>query len=137
MSDTMASSLWLSLVDMLVVFAVLAFLMLVSYSLKLFSRGSVEGDTGASDDGAGEVDVASGDEPAREAPPTRHAPAPGQDPEDLAAVATVVDLEATGTDGAPAVPVSRLPSAAHANGTPTIITITWRKPEDDRSSNPS
>lgn len=137
MSDTMTSSLWLSLVDVLVVFAVLAFLMLVSYSLKLFSRGSVEGDTGASDDDTGDVDAASGDEPAHETPPAWHAPAPGQDAEELAAVATVVDLGATGTDGAPAIPVSGLPTSAHVNGTPTIITITWRKPEDEHSSDPS
>jgi hypothetical protein len=137
MSDTMTSSLWLSLVDMLVVFAVLAFLMLVSYSLKLFSRGSVEGDAGSSDDGAGDVDVASGDEPAHEAPPAWHAPVPGQDAEELAAVASVVDLGATGTDGAPVVPVRGLSSPAHTNGTPTIITITWRKPVDEHSSNPS
>jgi hypothetical protein len=137
MSDTITSSLWLSLVDMLVVFAVLAFLMLISYSLKLFSRGAVEGDTGESDDGSGDVDVASGDEPAREAPPTWHAPTQGQDPEELAAVATVVDLGATGTDGASSGRISESSSPLHTNGTPTIITITWRKPEDEHSSNPS
>jgi hypothetical protein len=137
MSDTITSSLWLSLVDMLVVFAVLAFLMLVSYSLKLFSRGSADSDTSASNDGSGDVDVASGDEPAHEAAAKWHAPTPGQDPEELAAVATVVDLEATGTDGAPSARISKPSSPLHTNETPTIITITWRKPDDQHSSNPS
>lgn len=67
MPDTVASSLWLSLVDMLVVFAVLAFLMLICYGLKFFSRGMVaEGTDGESGDSL--VDVAAGDEPASESP---------------------------------------------------------------------
>jgi hypothetical protein len=137
MSDTITSSLWLSLVDMLVVFAVLAFLMLISYGLKLFSRGTVDGDTSESDDGSGDVDVASGDEPAHEAPAKWHAPTQGQDPEELAAVATVVDLGATGTDGAPSARLSGTAPVQRTDRTPTIITITWRTPDDQHSSNPS
>jgi hypothetical protein len=137
MSNTVASSIWLSLVDIVVVFAVLAFLMLISYSLKLFSRGSVDRDSGESEDGPGDVDAASGDEPALEAPAKWHAPAQGQDPEELAAVAAVVELRATGTDGVPSARLSDRSPVQRVDGSPTIITITWRKPDDQQSFNPS
>ena len=67
MPDTVTSSLWLSLVDMLVVFAVLAFLMLICYGLKLFSRGSQD-KAFAEDSGDSQIDMAAGDEPASEFP---------------------------------------------------------------------
>src|SRR5450756_296880 len=66
MPDTVTSSLWLSLVDMLVVFAVLAFLMLVCYGLKFFSRGS-RGEESI-DDESSQIDAAAGDETAFELP---------------------------------------------------------------------
>ena len=92
MPDTVASSLWLSLVDMLVVFAVLAFLMLVCYGLKFFSRGSRDEAT-AEDDGDGQFDAAAGDEPAWEPPMVKR-------PEQLAAMPVIVDLGHLGTAGA-------------------------------------
>jgi len=67
MPDTVASSLWLSLVDMVVVFGVLAFLMAVCYGLKFFSRGSLD-KAFAEDSGDSQIDVAAGDEPALEFP---------------------------------------------------------------------
>jgi glutaconyl-CoA decarboxylase len=92
MPDTVASSLWLSLVDMLVVFAVLAFLMVVCYGLKFFSRGS-RGEGSVDDDGDGQVDVAAGDEPVSELPMV-------QRPEQLSAMPAVVDAGHAGMDGA-------------------------------------
>src|SRR5450756_1565962 len=92
MPDTVASSLWLSLVDMLVVFAVLAFLMLVCYGLKFFSRGSRDEAT-AEDYGDGQFDAAAGDEPAWEPPMVER-------PEQLAAMPTMVDVGHVGADGA-------------------------------------
>ncbi|MFZ2412628.1 MAG: biotin/lipoyl-containing protein [Candidatus Cryosericum sp.] len=67
MPDTVGSSLWLSLVDMLVVCAVLALLMVICYGLKLFSRGSLSVVV-ADQDKDDWVDVAAGDEPASETP---------------------------------------------------------------------
>ncbi len=67
MPDTVGSSLWLSLVDMLVVFAVLVLLMVICYVLRLFSRGSL-GAVAANQDKDDWVDVAAGDEPASELP---------------------------------------------------------------------
>lgn len=67
MPDTVGSSLWLSLVDMLVVFAVLVLLMAICYGLRLFSRGSL-GAVAANQDKDDWVDVAAGDEPASELP---------------------------------------------------------------------
>lgn len=67
MPDTVASSLWLSLVDISVVFAVLTLLMVICYGLKFFSRDLlIEGS--AIEDREGMVDVAAGDEPASEVP---------------------------------------------------------------------
>ncbi len=138
MSDTVASSLWLSLVDILVVFAVLAFLMLISYSLKFFSRGHVGDDSNESGEDPGDVDAASGDEPAHETAARQNTPAPTQDCATLPAVATVVDLGATGTDGAPSALPSEGSPVQSVNGAPVIITITWHEPDDRRSSsNPS
>ena len=71
--DTVSSSLWLSLVDMLVVFAVLAFLMVICYALKFFSRGSLV-EVSVEDTDQGQVDVAAGDEPASELPMMGSAP---------------------------------------------------------------
>ena len=62
MPDTVASSLWLSLVDMLVVFAVLTLLMLVCYGLKFFSRESLSG--GSADDEDSQGGATAGDESA-------------------------------------------------------------------------
>lgn len=67
MPDTVGSSLWLSLVDMLVVFAVLAFLMLVCYGLKFLTRAS-RGEESTDDGEDNQVDAAAGDEPASELP---------------------------------------------------------------------
>lgn len=75
MPDTIASSLWLSLVDMLVVFAVLAFLMLICYGLKFFSRHMVVEGSGV-EEGDGMVDAAAGDEPASESPMLQHVSQP-------------------------------------------------------------
>jgi glutaconyl-CoA decarboxylase len=97
--DTVASSLWLSLVDMLVVFAVLAFLMFVCYGLRFFSRGSRDqGSTG--DDGDNQVDVAAGDEPASELAMIQSASQTGQDSKRPSAMPTMVDLGHIRTDGA-------------------------------------
>lgn len=91
MPDTVSSSLWLSLVDMLVVFAVLAFLMVVCYGLKFFSRGS-RGE-GFADDEDGRIDVAAGDESVSDLPMVER---PGQ----LSTMPAVVDAGHVGTDGA-------------------------------------
>jgi len=91
MPDTVTSSLWLSLVDMLVVFAVLAFLMLVCYGLKFFSRGS-RGE-GSIDDENSQIDAAAGDETAFELPMVER-------PEQLATMPAMVGAGDVGTDGA-------------------------------------
>ena len=92
MPDTVSSSLWLSLVDMLVVFAVLAFLMFVCYGLKFFSRGSRD-ETTAEDDEDGQFDVAAGDETAFELPMVER-------PAQLATMPAIVDPGHIGTAGA-------------------------------------
>ena len=102
MPDTVGSSLWLSLVDMLVVFAVLAFLMFVCYGLKFFSRGSRD-EGSVDDDGDGQVDVAAGDEPASELPMIRSAFETAEDSERLSAMPAMVDPGQLKTDGAPSV----------------------------------
>jgi len=99
MPDTVASSLWLSLVDMLVVFAVLAFLMLVCYGLKFFSRGARD-EGSADDEGDGQVDAAAGDEPASEFPMVERASATGEGFERLSPMPAVVDAGHVGADGA-------------------------------------
>lgn len=71
MQDTVASSLWLSLVDMLVVFAVLTLLMLICYGLRFFSRGMLVEGSGIQEEN-GTVDAAAGDEPASEFPMLQH-----------------------------------------------------------------
>src|SRR5450756_242962 len=91
MPDTVTSSLWLSLVDMLVVFAVLAFLMLVCYGLKFFSRGS-RGEESI-DDESSQIDAAAGDETAFELPMVER-------PEQLATMPAMVGAGHAGTDGA-------------------------------------
>jgi glutaconyl-CoA decarboxylase len=98
MPDTVASSLWLSLVDMLVVFAVLAFLMLVCLGLRFFSRGSRD-EGSAEDDEDAQVDAAAGDEPASELPMLQSLPVTGQDAERLSVVPIMVDAGHPGTDG--------------------------------------
>jgi biotin carboxyl carrier protein len=90
MPDTVASSLWLSLVDMLVVFAVLAFLMLICLGLRFFSRGSRD-EGSAEDEEDTQVDAAAGDEPASELPMLQSLPVTGQDAELLSAVPIMVD----------------------------------------------
>ena len=102
MPDTVASSLWLSLVDILVVFAVLAFLMLVCLGLRFFSRGSRD-EGSAEDDEDTQVDAAAGDEPASELPMIQSVPATGEDAQRLSAVPIMVDSGHLGTDGAFAV----------------------------------
>ena len=98
--DTVGSSLWLSLVDMLVVFAVLAFLMLVCYALRFFSRGSLA-EVSAEDDGEGQFDVAAGDEPASEIPMLGSVPGSVESPGRLAAaMASPAQIAATGVVGA-------------------------------------
>ena len=92
MPDTIASSLWLSLVDMVVVFGVLALLMVICYGLKFFSRGSRDEAT-AGDDGDSQFDAAAGDERAFELPMVER-------PEHLAARPTMVDVGHVGADGA-------------------------------------
>jgi glutaconyl-CoA decarboxylase len=99
MPDTVASSLWLSLVDMLVVFAVLAFLMFVCYGLKFFSHGS-RGEGSADDDGDGQVDAAAGDEPASKLPTLQSASATGGGSGRLSAMPAMVDPGQLRTDGA-------------------------------------
>jgi len=102
MPDTVASSLWLSLVDILVVFAVLAFLMLICLGLRFFSRGSRdEGSTEDEEDT--QVDAAAGDEPASELPMLKSLPVIGQDAERLSAAPIMVDAGRPGTDSAFAV----------------------------------
>ena len=95
MPDTVASSVWLSLVDMLVVFAVLAFLMFLCYGLKFFSRGSR--DEGAADDD-NRVNTAA-DEPAYEIPMIQLASATGEGSERVSAVPAMVDPGQLRTDG--------------------------------------
>jgi glutaconyl-CoA decarboxylase len=102
MPDTVASSLWLSLVDMLVVFAVLAFLMLICLGLKFFSRGSRD-EGSAEDEEDTQVDAAAGDEPASELPMLQSVPPSGDDAQRLSAVPIMVDSGHPGTDGAFAV----------------------------------
>src|SRR5664280_1151965 len=92
MPDTVSSSLWLSLVDMLVVIAVLALLMFICYGLKFFSRGSRDEAT-AEDDEDGQFDVAAGDETAFELPMVER-------PEQLATMSAIVDPGHMGTAGA-------------------------------------
>ncbi|MFA4932538.1 MAG: acetyl-CoA carboxylase biotin carboxyl carrier protein subunit [Caldisericia bacterium] len=99
MPDTVASSLWLSLVDILVVFAVLAFLLLVCLGLRFFSRGSRD-EGSAEDDEDTQVDAAAGDEPASELPMIQSVPATGEDAQRLSAVPIMVDSGHLGTDGA-------------------------------------
>jgi glutaconyl-CoA decarboxylase len=99
MPDTVASSLWLSLVDILVVFAVLAFLMLVCLGLRFFSRGS-RSEGSAEDEEDAQVDAAAGDEPASELAMLQSLPVAGQDAERLSAVPIMVDAAHPGTDGA-------------------------------------
>ncbi|MCX6098265.1 MAG: acetyl-CoA carboxylase biotin carboxyl carrier protein subunit [Caldiserica bacterium] len=99
MPDTVASSLWLSLVDMLVVFAVLAFLMFICYGLKFFSRGS-RGEVVPVDDADGQFDVAAGDEPASELPMLQSASRTGDDSCQPSAMPAMVDLGPMGTNGA-------------------------------------
>jgi glutaconyl-CoA decarboxylase len=99
MPDTVASSLWLSLVDMLVVFGVLAFLMVVCYGLKFFSRGSLD-EASAEDTGDSQVDVAAGDEPASELPMIQSAPRTGEDSYQPSAMPTMVEPSHVRTDGA-------------------------------------
>jgi glutaconyl-CoA decarboxylase len=102
MPDTVASSLWLSLVDMLVVFAVLAFLMLICLGLRFFSRGSRDEGSAEGDEDA-QVDAAAGDEPASELPMLQGVPPTGDDAQRLSAVPIMVDSGHPGTDGAFAV----------------------------------
>lgn len=64
-ADTVASSLWLSLVDMAVVFAVLTLLMFICYGLRFFSRDLLIEGSGV-EESEGVVDVAAGDEAASE-----------------------------------------------------------------------
>jgi biotin carboxyl carrier protein len=99
MPDTVASSLWLSLVDMLVVFAVLAFLMFICYGLKFFSRGSRDEVT-ADDDGDGQFDAAAGDETAFELPVIQGASKTGEGPEQLSVIPAMVVPGHMGTAGA-------------------------------------
>jgi glutaconyl-CoA decarboxylase len=96
MPDTIASSLWLSLVDMLVVFAVLAFLMFVCYGLKFFSRGSL--DKGSADDDS-RVDAVA-DEPTCKLPMIQLASATGEGSERVSAMPAMVDPGQLRTDGA-------------------------------------
>jgi glutaconyl-CoA decarboxylase len=86
MPDTVSSSLWLSLVDMLVVFAVLAFLMFVCYGLKFFSRGSRDEAT-TDDDGDG-------------LPVIQGALETGEGPEQLSVIPAMVVPGHMGTAGA-------------------------------------
>ena len=99
MPDTVASSVWLSVVDMLVVFVVLAFLMFVCYGLKFFSHGS-RGEGSADDDGDGQVDAAAGDEPASKLPTLQSASATGGGSGRLSAMPAMVDPGQLRTDGA-------------------------------------
>jgi glutaconyl-CoA decarboxylase len=99
MPDTVASSVWLSVVDMLVVFVVLAFLMFVCYGLKFFSRGSLD-EGSADDDGDGRVDVAAGDEPASKLPTLQSTSATSGGSGWLSVVPAVVDPSCMATDGA-------------------------------------
>ena len=98
MPDTVASSLWLSLVDMLVVFAVLAFLMFVCYGLRFLSRGS-RSEVVPVDGADGQFDVAAGDEPASELPMIQRALRTGEGAEQPSAMPATVDLGQLGTDG--------------------------------------
>jgi glutaconyl-CoA decarboxylase len=110
MPDTVASSLWLSLVDMLVVFAVLAFLMFICYGLKFFSRGSRDEVT-ADDDGDGQFDAAAGDETAFELPVIQGASKTGEGSGQLLVVPAMVDPGHMGTAGAMSIGGLRTPTA--------------------------
>src|SRR5664280_3385764 len=99
MPDTVASSLWLSLVDMLVVFAVLAFLMFICYGLKFFSHGSRDEAT-ADDEGDSQFDAAAGDETAFELPVIQGASKTGEGPEQLSMMSAMVVPGHMGTAGA-------------------------------------
>src|SRR5659263_178811 len=92
MPDTVTSSLWLSLVDVLMVFAVLVLLMFICYGLKFFSRGSRDEAT-ADDEGDGQFNPAVGDEAAFELPMVER-------PEQLATMPAMVGAGHVGTDGA-------------------------------------
>ncbi len=98
MPDTVASSLWLSLVDMLVVFGVLAFLMFICYGLKFFSRGSLD-EASAEDSGDSQIDVAVGDEPASELPMLQRTSAAGNGFVQSSLTPATVGLGHLGTDG--------------------------------------
>jgi glutaconyl-CoA decarboxylase len=84
---------------MLVVFAVLAFLMLVCLGLRFFSRGSRDEGSAEGDEDA-QVDAAAGDEPASELPMLQSLPVTGQDAERLSAAPIMVDAGHPGTGGA-------------------------------------
>jgi hypothetical protein len=72
MPDTLASTLWLSLIDFIVVFAVLVLLMLVCYALRLFSRDGSRGtDDHLEPHEHQSVDAAAGDAIAHEDPDTK------------------------------------------------------------------
>ncbi|MCX6086025.1 MAG: hypothetical protein NTX94_06280 [Caldiserica bacterium] len=98
MPDTVASSLWLSLVDMVVVFGVLAFLMFICYGLKFFSRGSLD-EALAEDSGDSQIDVAAGDEPASELPMLDRASAAGGGFVPSSPIPATVEPGQPGTDG--------------------------------------
>ncbi len=117
MSNTISSALWLSLIDMLVVFAVLAFLMAVCYIMKLFSR-NMKNDESAETRG---TDHSAGAGADSESAGKITAPAVNSASEMAPVVVTAVDLGATGTDGT-AVAAPRTPSS----GEPVVITITWQ-----------
>lgn len=99
MPDTIASSLWLSLVDMVVVFGVLALLMGICYGLKFFSRGSLD-KAFVEDAGDSQIDVAAGDEPVWELPMTQSTSASGEASEQPSVVPAIVDTGHVRTDGA-------------------------------------
>lgn len=72
MPDTLASSIWLSLIDFVVVFAVLVLLMLVCYALRLFNRERPQTTDGPLEPHEHQsVDVAAGDAIAHEDPDTK------------------------------------------------------------------
>ncbi|MHB8106289.1 MAG: biotin/lipoyl-containing protein [Candidatus Cryosericum sp.] len=99
MPDTVGSSLWLSLVDMLVVFAVLALLMFICYGLKFFSRGSRDQAT-ADEEGDGQFDAAAGDETAFEFPAIEGASKTGESREQPSVVPAMPVPVHMGVDGA-------------------------------------
>jgi glutaconyl-CoA decarboxylase len=99
MPDTVASSLWLTLVDILVVFAVLALLMFICYGLRFFSRGSRD-EASADDDGDGQFDAAAGDETAFEVPLIQGASKTSEGSEQLPVIPAMVVPGHMGTAGA-------------------------------------